>query len=108
MKRMYALRWFVVLSTLALFYCLQVVTGQSGKSLPPDIVPRVIGIPLHGATDEDLKAAIAANATIPTWSYNVVSTRDAATYSGKMVGASPFTSPGTSTSVPTFIVPLII
>jgi hypothetical protein len=81
---------------------------QSPPGLPPGLTGRTIVIPLHGATDEGAKADIAAGATIPMWNYTTTSSRDGLSYSGTMVGASPFTSPGTSTSVPTQIVPLII
>jgi hypothetical protein len=50
----------------------------------------------------------AAAQALPTWTYTVLSARDGLTHSGSMVGASPFTSPGASTSVPAQIVPLIL
>lgn len=108
--------------------CLQqIVTGQAAgqTAAPPNAEPaaggqqtvspsasgltgRTIVIPLHGTTIENVKADIAASLTVPFWSYTTTSTRDGGSYSGTMVGASPFTSPNTSTSVPTQIVPLII
>jgi hypothetical protein len=83
-------------------------TQQALIHLPPGASPRNIVVPLHGATSEDAKADIAAGSTVPMWSYTTTSSRDGLSYSGTMVGASPFTSPGTPTSVPTQIVPLII
>src|SRR5437763_332552 len=102
------IQWLAAAAAIGLLVFLQTVRGQNIPRLPAGLPARVIGIPLHGATDEDLKAAIAANATIPTWTYNGASTRDGNTYNGKMVGADPTTSPNTSTSIPTQIIPLIV
>jgi hypothetical protein len=128
-KRKHVPRGFAAAGTLvlALFGCLLMVTGkiagqvitppgavsgavgtQPAPVLPPGLTARTTVIPLHGATQEDIKADTSAGSTIPMWSYTTTSTRDGFAYSGTMVGASPFTNPGTSTSVPTQIVPLII
>ena len=52
--------------------------------------------------------AVASGDTIPMWSYTVTSSRDGKTYTGTMVGASPFTNPNSTTVIPTQIVPLNI
>ncbi|PYR33605.1 MAG: hypothetical protein DMF90_20200 [Acidobacteria bacterium] len=52
--------------------------------------------------------AFASGDTIPTWNYTVTSSRDGNTYTGAMVGASPFTNPNSTTIIPTLIVPVII
>ena len=54
------------------------------------------------------RRAAASGDTIPMWSYTVTSSRDGKAYTGTMVGASPFTNPNSTTSIPTQIVPLII
>ncbi len=46
--------------------------------------------------------------TIPMWTYTVTSSRDGKTYTGTMVGASPFTNPNSTTVIPTQIVPVIL
>jgi hypothetical protein len=46
--------------------------------------------------------------TIPMWTYTTTSSRDGQTYEGTMVGLSPFSSPDSTTSIPTQIVPLIV
>jgi hypothetical protein len=52
---------------------------------------------------------VAANGdTIPMWNYTVTSSRDGQTYTGTMVGANPFTSPNSTTIIPTQIVPVIV
>jgi hypothetical protein len=45
--------------------------------------------------------------TLPLWTFRVRSSRDGNSFSGAMVGQSPFNSPGT-TRVPTKVIPLII
>jgi hypothetical protein len=116
-----------VVAVLTIFCLLQLVMGQAaGQNVAPPSVKsdgagqrtvarsasgltgRTIVIPLHGTTKETVQADIAASLTIPLWSYTTTSSRDGGTYSGTMVGASPFASSNTSTSVNTQIVPLII
>ena len=83
-------------------------TKQAPMDLPAGARPRYRVVPLHGATDADVRAALAAGTTIPMWSYSTTSSRDGMVYSGSMVGTSPFTSPDTSTTVQTEIIPLIL
>jgi hypothetical protein len=83
-------------------------TRQAPAGLPAGARPRFKVVPLHGATDADVRNATATGSTIPMWNYTATSTRDGLPYSGTMVGnASPFTSPNTSTSVTAQIVPII-
>jgi hypothetical protein len=80
-------------------------TRQAPIDLPAGASPRFTVVPLHGATNADLRAV---GATIPMWDYTTTSSRDGLTYSGTMVGsASPFSSTDTTTTVTTQIVPLI-
>jgi hypothetical protein len=86
------------------------VPGAGGQQSPQGQGSnvRTTVIPLHGATGEDLTTATTNATTVPIWSYTATSTRDGQDYSSTMVGASPFTSPNTSTSVPTPVIPLVI
>lgn len=75
--------------------------------------------PLHYAKPAPKQADIEAtlnltasdpSRTLPLWTFSVDSSRDGNTYTGVMVGASPFSQNGNDTdvSVRTYIVPLII
>jgi hypothetical protein len=57
------------------------------------------------ASPEAVDKALAGAATLPTWRYNVTSSRDGNSYSGVMVGTDP--SVNQLTGVPTVVVPLI-
>ncbi len=59
-------------------------------------------------TREMVRKAVAANATVPMWSYSVTSPVDNNSYSGVMVGRSPFFHGARTTSVPAYIVPIKI
>lgn len=73
--------------------------------------------PLHGyyaygslqgmTTEEAVRGSMAAT-TIPMGSYSVLSSRDGGTYTGVVVGRSPFFHGNRTTNVPTFIVPVKI
>src|SRR5205085_12298307 len=52
------------------------------------------------------KHASATGAGIPLWSYQVTSPIDGITYTGVMVGRSPFARGARTTSVPVVIVPV--
>jgi hypothetical protein len=45
---------------------------------------------------------------LPTFSYSIVSSRDGNTYTGTIVGRSPFSHGKTTTTIPTQVIPLII
>lgn len=61
-----------------------------------------------GLTPEMIQSEIAAGTTIPLWRFTIVAPLGPVTrYSGVMVGVDP-RLPGGTTSVPTYIVPLII
>jgi hypothetical protein len=71
--------------------------------------------PLHGyytygvlkgmTTDEAVRGSMAAT-TVPMGPYTVVSSRDGSTYTGVLVGRSPFFHGARTTNVPAFIVPV--
>jgi hypothetical protein len=53
-------------------------------------------------------SAVSTGATIPMWSYTTTSSRDGQPYSGVMVGASPFSSPNSTTVIRTGVIALIL
>ena len=71
-------------------------------------------LPLAPATISKMRKALSANAavagsgSIPTWNYTVTSPIDGNTYSGTMVGASPYFNGARTTNTPTVVVPLIV
>jgi len=66
--------------------------------------------PLKNARDlmPVIRAQSAAGTTIPLWNYSVVSPADNLTYSGSMVGRSPFFHGYRSTSVQAYLIPVIM
>jgi hypothetical protein len=52
--------------------------------------------------------ASASGATIPMWSYTVSASRDGNSYTGVMVGRSPFFHGHRTTTIPTYLVPVIL
>ena len=61
-------------------------------------------MPLTGVSHEEVASAVASGVTIPMWNYTNTSTRDGRPYAGMMVGASPFTSPGSTTAISASII----
>src|ERR1700719_345393 len=53
-----------------------------------------------------IRRQAAAGATIPLWNYSVVSPLDHLTYTGQMVGRSPFYHGFRSTSIQSFLIPV--
>ncbi len=53
-------------------------------------------------------AAVANGSTIPMWNYTITAPKDGNTYSGTMVGASPYFNGARTVSIPTVVIPLII
>ncbi|HKF46462.1 MAG TPA: hypothetical protein VKB38_03840 [Terracidiphilus sp.] len=61
------------------------------------------------AEDRDLVMSQAAlSQTIPLWNYSTVAAQDGATYTGMMVGRSPFAHGHRITTIPTYLVPVIL
>jgi len=96
-------------ATIALVLAAPAAIAQQQSALPKQT-------PLFHGPKEPAAAAEAApgksNAntagTLPLFSYTVTSSRDGNTYSGVIVGDSPFTDPRGSVRVPAQIVPVII
>ena len=63
---------------------------------------------LSGVTTEEVMRSAAAATTIPMGLYSVTSSRDGNTYTGTLVGRSPFFHGARTTNVPVFIVPVKI
>ncbi len=76
--------------------------------MPPGAKPTFRTLPRKGMTRRSMERAIANGATVQQWSYSTTSSRDGKGYSGQLVGASPFTSPNTATTVTTYLIPLKI
>ena len=63
--------------------------------------------PTASADMELVRSQAAAAQTIPLWSYSTVA-QDGQTYTGEMVGRSPFAHGHRTTTIPTFLVPVIL
>src|SRR5262249_2760025 len=101
--------WLCIGAILVLYSAAPATFGQEAPTaLPPGARPYYVVKPLQGVSSEVGNLAITAGTTIPMWSYTTTSSRDGHSYSGVMVGASPFSSPSSTTTIPTQIIPLII
>jgi hypothetical protein len=69
---------------------------------------RYVVVPLHGGTANEARISAATATTISMWSYSVTSPLDNNTYSGTMVGRSPFFHGARTTNIPTVLVPVEI
>jgi chitinase len=87
--------------------CLVVVDGAFGQ------VPKIHGyttvIPVKGATPEAVAKAVTLStpSEVPLWTYSIVA-YDGNTYTGSIVGRSPYNRAKTTTNITTQIVPLVI
>jgi hypothetical protein len=72
--------------------------------------PRHIVMPLKDASFKlaEITTQAAAGITIPLWSYSIVSPVDSKTYSGMMVGRSPFFHGHRTTTIQSYLVPVIL
>jgi hypothetical protein len=64
--------------------------------------------PKGGVSAEAIRAGSANATSIPLWTYSIKSPLDNNTYSGTMVGRSPFFHGARTTNIPVVIVPLIM
>lgn len=81
--------------------------AQGASQLAPPIAYHV-AVPLSGVSRTAVSLAVANGTTIPMWNFNVTSPVDGQTYSGTMVGRSPFFHGARTTNIPAVIVPLIV
>jgi hypothetical protein len=63
--------------------------------------------PLTSEAMDLVKSQAASGQTIPLWSYSTVA-QDGQTYTGQMVGRSPFAHGHRATTIPTYLVPVIL
>lgn len=106
-----------VSAAIALVVCAPVVFGQQHKVLPKQ---NPFVKPAHDPETGQMKALAAAlnsgalktsktsGEHLPLFNYTVTSTRDGKTYTGTIVGDSPFDHPSGKVSVPSQIVPVIV
>jgi hypothetical protein len=62
--------------------------------------------PLRGMTHAQARAAVAASTTIPMWDYSIVAPVDGLTYTGSMVGRSPFYGGVRTTNIQVYLIPV--
>src|SRR6185437_2822583 len=74
----------------------------------PPLPGYTIVMPLRGVSHNAVRDAVNSGSTIPMWDYSITSPIDNHPYSGSMVGRSPFFHGARTTSIPAFLVPLII
>jgi hypothetical protein len=63
--------------------------------------------PISREMKATIRTQVTAGQTIPMWNYSTVA-QDGKTYTGSMVGRSPFAHGHRSTVIPTYLVPVII
>jgi hypothetical protein len=104
---------FVFSVVVALCTFLPAASGQEaaqGKSNTPKLRAYTTVVPAPASTSAKIQADVEATgvstaSALPLFTYHVKSTRDGNSYSGVMVGSSPFGRSG-STPVATFIIPV--
>ncbi|MGH7840626.1 MAG: hypothetical protein ACREQT_03810 [Candidatus Binataceae bacterium] len=98
--------------SLSLAIALALLAAATVQAQTVDQAPRLYGYtvvkPLQGVSHDEVRAAVAASSTIPMFDYSVVSPLDGITYTGTMVGRSPFFHGARTTNIPAFLVPLSI
>jgi hypothetical protein len=110
-----SLMWFVCAVT-ALMFSSSIAFGQQKTQVPkqnPFLKPTKS---LGAGAEANAKADAVSNPlnkgksspTLPLFNYTVTSSRDGNTYSGTIVGRSPFSEPLGFTAVPSQIVPVIV
>jgi hypothetical protein len=109
--------WFLLVSA-AIATCLvapAAAFGQDEAQAQPRVSPRTGFFGTQRVDVERRNSELArpgsppAATTLPVWRYTTQSSRDGNTYTGFMVGASPFTSSGNKNiAVPAYVIPLVI
>jgi hypothetical protein len=110
MKRAFLLPAFVAAGLMAAV--VPTVFAQE-DSAPPPLVAHFKTLPLHGPSIKGFHAAtvpavVGTTQTLPMWTYRVTSPVDGNSYSGVMVGASPYFNGARTTNIPTMVIPLVI
>ena len=98
---------FVAATVLSLSGGRAVLAQQNGASATPPGAYFTVR-PLSGVDAARFQASTASATSIPLWNYSITSPIDGLNYSGSMVGRSPYFHGARTTSIPTYIVPIII
>jgi hypothetical protein len=99
-----------LVAAILLFAVAPAVFGQDAQQ-PLSLEAYHTVVPLSATNAAKVRRSVAAavaSSTIPMWNYSVTSPIDGKSYSGSMVGASPFFNGSRTTKIPTVVVPLII
>lgn len=98
-------RSLVVFSiTAAIFCCVALAASAQDVQKPKHPKGYYAVAPLKGVSSEAVQISSSTGTSIPLWNYSVV---DGSTYSGTMVGRSPFFHGARTTNISTVIVPII-
>lgn len=100
----FALLAAVALATIGTHHLFAQERGEN-ESEPGKLAAYHSTEPWRGETAEATKAPTAAT-TIPMSTYSFAATKDGKTYSGTLVGTSPFAATKTSVTIPVVVVPL--
>jgi hypothetical protein len=103
-------------AAMALVVCLPASFGQQAPPLPqlnPFMTPTTDASTVPGAALQAAMATASQNAPnssqqLQTFTYTVTSSRDGNTYTGQIVGRSPFTNPLGFTAIPSQLIPVIV
>jgi hypothetical protein len=104
----------VLFLSAVILFC-SAVPGLYGQAKQPPVAPghferKYIVKPLQDAPSRlpQIMRDTAGGLTIPLWSYSVISPVDKNPYSGQMVGRSPFFHGLRTTTIPAYLVPVIL
>jgi hypothetical protein len=105
----------ILMSTISrklvvMFFCIAILSFASMASAQQTkLTPYSSSAPATDSAGNTLSTAqAAANSNLATFNYTVTSSRDGNSYSGSMVGANPFGSSFSTTSVDTVVIPVIL
>ena len=106
-----AFLWLGLMAAVLLSAVAPMVFGQDVPEIDTysTVVPLRTTVPAgSAAVRKAIGATVANSSTIPMWTYSVTSPLDGNTYSGKMVGASPYMNGARTTNIPTVVIPLVV
>jgi hypothetical protein len=112
MKRAFLLPAFVAAALIAAV--VPTAFAQEEDSAPAiHVYTKTIPLAAAGAahTGKSFKASPAvagSGSAIPMWNYSLTSSTDSHSYSGTMVGSSPYFNGARTTNIPTVIVPIVV
>lgn len=109
MMKKYQRKW-TVLSLLLLGTALIRQGNASAQTAPSDGVLQTLNLvaPVQGVGQVGGQGTVAPGTTLPMWQFSTTSPADGNTYTGWMVGRSPFFHGARTTTIPTYLVPLIV